>query len=82
MFKCCRCEGAALCYNPLPSRKNVAFLMSQHLQNCPRSPLNGSIYSLQKPTEGEREGEQRRGGWGGGGGLELDLPLCAHNALL
>lgn len=73
MFKCCRCEGAALCYNPLPSRKNVAFLMSQHLQNCPRSPLNGSIYSLQKPTEGEPE----RGGSGGGGWLELDLP-CVH----
>lgn len=67
------CEGAALCYNPLPSRKNVAFLMSQHLQNCPRSPLNGSIYSLQKPTEGEPE----RGSSGGGGWLELDLP-CVH----
>lgn len=71
MFKCCRCEGTALCYNPLPSRKNVAFLMSQHLQNCPRSPLNGSIYSLQNPTEAER------GSSGGGGWLELDLP-CVH----
>lgn len=58
--------------------------MSQHSQNCPRSPLNGSIYSLQKPTAGERGRETEGGGQRGWrvAGAGAGSALCAHNALL